>query len=119
MQVYLEPPKDLKCTDYRDAEGNPRPMSEVCRTCRDWITIEGKHPLNGRQMFGYQCAQVARVLLQLETVGTIREMNGDLSKKLNGIASRIDHATRVQVAIAEGAHLPPPPAPLMLEEATQ
>lgn len=119
MQVYLEPPKDLKCTDYRDAEGNPRPMSEVCRTCRDWITIEGEHPLNGRHMFGYQCAKVALVLVQLETVSAVRKMNGDTSKKLNAIAKRIEHGTLVQVAIAEGAHLPPPPAPLMLEEASQ
>lgn len=107
MRVYLAPPKDVKCPHVKLFGLFRRPMSKVCPTCVNWVSIDGDNPNDGTPMRGYHCAQTMQFLSTLEVAKELRQLDAKMTVEAiatrDAICVRLDRSN--MLAIQQPAQL--------------
>lgn len=116
MRIYLKPPDDVFCPQFKDWRGRPSPMSKCCPKCVKWMHIRGKPHDQPDEVDGYNCADVYAVLAQFETTQMVRQFEAKQTTELNALkealTTRLDRSFRAQVLAIEEQRQNAPAIPL-------
>ncbi len=91
MEAFPAPPKDKYCPQWR------RKMSAVCPTCIKWIKLRGTCANTGREVDGFQCADVAQFMGTLAVSDQVRQA-GIATESMRNVVAK---AVTANMTIAE------------------